>query len=135
MGGPQKVISNRCLRRRVEDPQSRVPIASQDIRFVVRVLVEVHAPEVGAIYGVDEMGHLCQGIELEIDDRCVDRERQRGEKTFPSYEDSRARIHAELVEKSTKRQEGMFIKNLRSGAVVDMGSEGSGCVLAWPDRD
>lgn len=48
------------------------------------------------------------------------RERQLGEQTFPSFEESRARLQGELVEKAMQRQEKMFIHNLRNGAVVDI---------------
>jgi len=48
------------------------------------------------------------------------RERQQGEHTFPSFEDARERLHAELVEKAMERQEKMFLSSLRKGAVIDL---------------
>jgi peptidyl-prolyl cis-trans isomerase SurA len=47
-------------------------------------------------------------------------ERQRGEASLPAFVDARAGIHSELVERAMRRQERMFIKNLRGNTVVDV---------------
>jgi peptidyl-prolyl cis-trans isomerase SurA len=48
------------------------------------------------------------------------RERQQGEKTFPAFDEVRARLQAELVDKAMQRQEKMFLTSLRKGAVIDI---------------
>lgn len=48
------------------------------------------------------------------------RERQAGESTLPSYDESRGPIQSELVDRAMRRQEHMFIKNLRQNAVIDV---------------
>lgn len=48
------------------------------------------------------------------------RERQQGGTTLPVFDAARSAIQNELVDRSMRRQEHMFIKNLRNNAVVDV---------------
>lgn len=48
------------------------------------------------------------------------RERQQGGAALPTFEQARNAIQNELVDRSMRRQEHMFIKNLRNHAVVDV---------------
>lgn len=48
------------------------------------------------------------------------RERQQGAAKLPTFDEARNAIQNELVERSMRRQEHMFIKNLRTHAVVDV---------------
>jgi peptidyl-prolyl cis-trans isomerase SurA len=48
------------------------------------------------------------------------RERQQGDATIPSYEDARAEIQRELVDKAMQRQEELFITGLRRDAIIDL---------------
>jgi peptidyl-prolyl cis-trans isomerase SurA len=48
------------------------------------------------------------------------RERQQGGTALASFEDARAEIQRELVDRAMRRQEHMFIKSLRSSAVLDV---------------
>jgi peptidyl-prolyl cis-trans isomerase SurA len=48
------------------------------------------------------------------------RERQAGDATIPSYEDARAQIQRELMDKAMQRQEELFITGLRRDAIIDI---------------
>lgn len=48
------------------------------------------------------------------------RERQSGEDALPPFEQMRAQIQNELLDKAMQRQEELFIKGLRRDAVIDM---------------
>jgi peptidyl-prolyl cis-trans isomerase SurA len=48
------------------------------------------------------------------------RERQTGAASVPSYEDMRAELQRELLDKAMQRQEELFIKGLRREAVIEL---------------
>jgi len=48
------------------------------------------------------------------------RERQSGAASVPKYEDLRAELQRELLDKAMQRQEELFIKGLRRDAVIDL---------------